>query len=296
MKKYAIIADSTSSLDKETRKSYNIDYARMTVEYDGKERFASLDWDLFSPKEYYDVMRAGQRIYTGQVKASEFLQVFKKHLDLGEDILYIACSSALSGSYLTSISLKEQLQKEYPERKIIAIDALNSSMGQGLMCIKAAEMRKDGKSLEETSDYILNNRLKVQQFGTVESLSYLSRAGRVKASKAFFGNVFGVKPILFSNEKGENVAWKKAMGRKNSILLIAQCVKDYIIDPENQYVYVTHGDSLEDANLLKEAIEEAVPNIKGVKISYLDPIVGASTGPGTLIAYCVGKEVNYINE
>lgn len=168
---FVIFGDSTSSLDKETRMLYNIEYLKMSVTSKDVKKTASLDWELFTSKEFYDIMRNGDRIITGQVTIPEFENQFSKWLEQGKDILYISCSSALSGSYNTSKRIREELLKKYTNRKIYCIDALNSSMGQGLMCIKASLMREEGKTIDEIAEYIENNKLSVLQFGTTENLT-----------------------------------------------------------------------------------------------------------------------------
>ena len=133
-------------------------------------------------------------------------------------------------------------------------------------------------------------KLCVNQFGTVDDLNYLKRAGRVKAQSAFFGNAFGIKPILISDRHGQNVAIKKVKGAKNAKLEIAQMIKDVCIDPEHQTLYISHADAEESANALRDDILACVP-FGDCYMNYIAPIVGASVGPGTLIAFCVGKEV-----
>lgn len=296
MNKFVILADTTSSLSTEMRKQYDIDYLKMSVTYYEQEKSASLDWDTFSPKEYYDVMRGGERIITGQVIIPEFENKFEEYLSKGFDVLYISCSSALSGSYNTSLIYREQALEKYPDRKIFCLDSRNSAMGQGSMAIKASHLRMEGKTIEEVYEYIEANKQKVLQFGVVEDLVYLKRAGRIKPAKAFFGTLFSVKPIIISNELGENVPWKKANGRHKSIEMVADLVSKYIKNPESQTVYIAHADSETDANTLKDLVISKIPSVKSVVVTYLDPVVGASTGPGTLILHCVGDVINYENE
>lgn len=295
MNKYAIIADSTCDLDKDIITKKNIDYVRMNISYDNKETYASLDWDLYSPKELYDVMRNGKRVMTTMVPFKEFEDCFTKHLEQGEDILYIGCSSALSGSVNNAITLLPNFKEKYPKQKILVIDSLNSCLGQGIMLIEAADMRDEGKTIDEVYEYINDTKLNVNQFATVESLDYLKRAGRVKASSAFFGNIFGVKPIIISDAKGQNFAVKKVKGRRSSLLELVNLCKENIVDPENQYIFLGHADCLEDCEFLKSHVEQEI-KCKGIYMNYIGPIIGASTGPGTVAIYFVGKKVTTIGE
>ena len=248
MSKFAILGDSTCDLTKETRLARDIDYCRMTVSWTDKDNHeheihADLNWEEISVHAYYDVLRAGCRIFTQQVTEQEFEEAFRRHLDQGEDILYIACSSGLSASLHVAEKLwAEKLSQEYPDRKVLVLDSLLAAMGQGLMLLKAADMRDEGKSLEETYEWINENRLSFNQIATVETLEYLRRAGRVKASKAFFGNIFGVKPMLISDAKGVNYAYEKMKGRRNALLRLVEVMKERVIDPEHQVCYVTHAE------------------------------------------------------
>ena len=302
MNKFAIIGDSTCDLTTEQRKAHNIDYARMIVSWTDKdkklqERHADLDWKEYSVKEYYDVLRDGYRIITSQVTEQEFDEVFTRHLKAGEDILYIACSSGLSASgSLAQRLANEKYSKEYPNQRIVIVDSLLSAMGQGLMLLYAAEQRDKGASIDDIVKYLEANKLRYNQAATVESLEYLRRAGRVKASAAFFGNIFGVKPMLISDVKGMNYAVEKVKGRRNALIRLAEMVRDTVTDADKQVCYVQHADAKqEDVDLVVSKIKEMC-NFKEVVVQYLGPIIGCSTGPGTFGVYYFGKEVTIAGE
>ncbi|MGN0824071.1 MAG: DegV family protein [Candidatus Coproplasma sp.] len=290
MKDYVILTDSCSDLGKDVREKLGIDYVQMNIVYDGKELPASLDWDLYTPAELYNIMRGGTRVTTNQVPVQNFNTAFIKYMEKGKDVVYIGCSSALSGSVNTGKVVADELAEKYPDNKIYVIDSLCSCLGEGLMAMDAAKMRQGGKSAEEVAQYIESNKLKYLQFAAVDDLTYLKRAGRVKASAAFFGNLFGVKPILISNRQGENLAVKKVKGRKNSLDELVTMLKANIVDPENQTVAVVHADCVKDAEYLKSKIESEL-NVKEVYVNYIGPIIGASVGPGTVGIYCKGVEV-----
>ncbi len=293
---FKIIADSTSDLSLELRNKYNLDYCQMGITCDDKEYVADLDYKEYSAKELYDWMRNGKRVFTSQVSDNEFRRVFTKYLDQGIDVLYIACSSALSASYLASLKVRDELLALYPERKIVCIDSKISCIGQGMICIEASKLRDKGMTLEEVVEWIEANKLKFNQFATVDSLEYLRRAGRVKASKAFFGNLFGVKPLLISDVKGRNFAFKKAKGKVKAINELVDLAIEAMDGNYSQTVYIGHADSLDEALLIKEKLHEKVPEITNFEIGFIGPIVGASTGPGTLGIFVFGKEVTLDEE
>jgi len=296
MEKFAIFTDSAGDIEKDLREKYDIDYCSMNVSWDGQEHLASLDWDQgFTPHEFYDLMRRGTRIFTTQVPATEFDKKFRQHLDNGEDICYISCSNALSGSINTARNVAAKLALLYPQRKILCIDTLISGFAQGAMAIKASEMRKDGKTIDEVEQCVESIKLKYNQFGTTEDLSFLKRAGRVSASSAFFGNLFAVKPIVISDAKGHNYAYKKVKGRRASLIEIAQSSVEASENPQDQIIWISHADDLESAEFVKQEILKRA-RYKDVHIGFVGPIIGASTGPGTVIVYCFGKEVTIAGE
>ncbi len=289
MADFVVMTDSCSDLGKDVRQKYNIEYVQMNISYDKKELPASLDWDKYSPKELYDIMRGGTRVYTTQVPAPTFEAAFEEILKQGKDAVYIGCSSALSGSVNTGSLVAAELKEKYPDNNIYCVDSLNSCAGEGLMAIDAAIMRSEGKTAKEVYDYLMENRLHYHQLCAVGDLTYLKRAGRVKASAAFFGNLFGVKPILISNRTGENFAVKKVKGRKNSLDEIVNMTKEVVVDPSEHIIAVMHADCTEDAEYVKARLEAEVKP-KEIYVNYIGPIIGASAGPETIAIYCRGKE------
>lgn len=295
MREFIIFGDSTCDLNKELRKKYEIEYVAMNFVLDGKEYPASLDWEAITAHSFYDSMREGKRITTTQVPAEVYHERFGRCLENGQDVLYIACSSALSGSINTAEIVAKELMEEYPQGKIICVDALNSSFGQGIQLMWASELKKEGKTIEEVEEFLLKNRNCVNQCGTVAKLDYLKRAGRITASSAFFGNLIGIKPIIISDARGQNYAIKKAKGAQNAKKEIASYLKEVGIDLRNQIIYISHADDKATAMELSEQIKIET-GCKGVFLDYIGPIVGASVGPGTVIAYCIGKEETVIGE
>ncbi len=289
MRDYIILTDSTSDLTLEMRQQYNIEYVQMQYIIDGVEYKASLDWESHDSKTYYDLMRNGSRVFTSQILKETYHQAFSDAIQAGKDVIYIACSSALSASINVARLVAAELADQYPDANIYCIDSLISSLGQGYLAMEASRKREAGLSVAENAAYIESIKLCVNQCGTVASLEYLRRAGRIKASKAFFGNLFGVKPIIISDRTGNNYAYKKAKGIVNARIAIAE----HICQAANgvyEELFLTHADCIEEIELLKDAILKVAP-FKKVTVSTIGPIVGASVGPGTVIAFCHGTEV-----
>lgn len=294
MNKIKIITDSCSDLTVELLEKYDIDYAKMNTVLEGKTSEARLSWTALDVKNFYDIMRNGTRITTTQVPVEEFQRVFTKYLDQNMDIIYIACSSKQSGSVNTAAVLaKNELAAKYPNNKIYCIDSLNASMGEGLLAIEAAKMAAEGKAIEEINEKILAIRKNVNEYATVHTLEWLRKAGRVKATAAFFGNLMGVKPILIADREGNQVGFKKVKGRQTSFNEIVKLMKEALEDPANQTVYLLHGDCPEEeVEQLKELVQKEI-SPKEIYVSFIGPIIGASCGPNVVGLWAWGKEVTY---
>ena len=302
MNKIAIIGDSTCDLTPEIRKNRDIDYCRMRVSWTDKEKkeheiYASLDWESISHKDYFDMLADGTRVFTSQVTEQEFDEVFERHLSKGEDIIYISCSSALSASIqLARRLVNDKYSKKYPNQKMLMVDSLCACVGQGLMLMDAADMRDAGKKIEDIAAYIEENKLRYHQLATVENLDTLKRAGRVKAGKAFFGNLFGLKPILISDALGNNFAIEKQKGRRNALLRLVELTKQEVVNPEEQTLWVSDAECKpEDIELLINKIKEEIP-FKDVQVVPMGPIIGGTTGKGTIAVYFKGEKVTTIGE
>ena len=293
MKKVKIITDSCADLTAEQLLKYDIDYAKMSTVYNGAESPALLTWTDTEVHELYNIMRSGDRITTAQVAVEEFQEIFERYLSEGCDVVYIGCSSKQSGSVNTGYVTAKKLMEKYPDRKFACIDSLNASMGEGMLAIEAAKMANEGASAEDIESHILSIRKNVNQYVTVHSLNALKRAGRVKGSAAFFGNLMGVKPIIISDANGDQAAYKKVKGRQRSFEEIVALLKSAILVPETQTIYLTHADCpKEEIDGLVELIKREIPCL-GVEVGYIGPIIGASIGPDAVGIWGLGHEVTY---
>ena len=293
MRKVKIITDSCADLNAEQLQKYDIAFAKMSTSCDGVESVASLTWTEKDAHEHYNKMRDGKRIVTAQVSSPEFKRIFEEYLKQDMDIVYIGCSSKQSGSVNTGYVTAKKLMAEYEGSTIICIDSLNASMGEGMLVIEAAKMANGGATATEIEEHILGVRKKVNQYVTVHSLDALKRAGRVKGSAAFFGNLMGVKPIIIADANGDQAAYKKVKGRQKSFEEIVALLKSTMIEPENQVVYRTHADcAKEEIDGLVELIKKEIP-CQDVEVGYIGPIIGASIGPDAVGIWGFGQEVTY---
>lgn len=287
-RKYRIVTDSSANLTDELIDKYDIGIASL-VFYSGNKEFTSyvkgVKADL---KQFYDMLRKKDALTTSCVNEATFIEVFEPTLQEGLDILYIGFSSALSATYISGEKAAAALRKKYPERKIITVNTLGASLGEGLLVLYAARMKEAGASMKEVQNWLEQNRLKLCHYFTVDDLFFLFRGGRVKKTSYLIANLVNIKPIMHMDDYGRLIPIGKVMGRKKSLNTIAEMVIRDIVDPEDQTICVSHGDCIEDVEYLKEKIEEKI-KVKEWVINYVDPVVGAHSGPGTVAIFFLGN-------
>ena len=285
MKKFVVITDTCSDLDASLREEYGVEYLPMGYSLDGVGFEADLDWKHRSFKDFYDAMRAGKRFITAQVNTESFKNGFIKYIEEGYDVLYLSASSKLSSSIHASCVAREEVLKTHPNAKICCVDSLRSCHAEGLLAIRAAKMRDNGSTLEETVAWLEENKLTAHTEATVDKLTYLRQAGRVNAASAFFGGLLNIKPIIIGDAIGQNFAVEKVKTRKKSLLRLIERVEERYL--ENDYpVFVSHADSLEDAEYVRDILKEKLG--ADVRIGKVGPTIGATTGPGMIGVHFFG--------
>lgn len=289
MANYQIFTDSSSDLSTSDRKMAGVEYFRFGVVVDGKEYPADLDWEAYTPEEYYGWLSAGKKMKTTQVSLEECTKRIRPYFEKGIDIIYIGCSSALTGSMNLFELAKTELLEEFPDRKMIGVDSLTASVTLGMLVLDAAKKRDEGLSIEELRDWVESHKFYYNQFATVDTLTYLRQSGRIKGLAAFFGNIMGVKPIFISDRKGNNYTVEKVRGTKASLDALFNGLKDTLMKEHCDKVYVGQGMAMDKALLLKNRIEEEL-KIE-CQINWIGPIVGTTCGPGIIATFCRGKEV-----
>ena len=215
------------------------------------------------------------------INTARFIGVFEPYLKAGQDILHISFSSALSGSYNASRMAAEELKELYPERKILVLDSIAASIGQGLLVYHAALKKRQGLTHEELYVWLEENKKQICHWFTVEDLMHLKRGGRISALSANIGTALNIKPILSVNMEGKLVNLGKVMGRKKSLSELIIKMKTSIETPENQVVIIGHGDSLKDAEFLSSKLKNEL-HVKEVIMTQIGPIIGSHTGPGMI--------------
>jgi DegV family protein with EDD domain len=270
----------------ETVKAWGSDYSHLTFRFnDANTEYTGETMDT---KAFYDKMRSGGIAKTSAINPSGFISIFEKYLERGLDILYLGFSSGLSTTYRSGVLAANELSAKYPEGKILCVDTLCASAGQGLLLKLAMDKKASGATIEETRDYAESVKLNVCHWFTVDDLVYLKRGGRVSATTAFVGNMLGIKPVMHVDNEGHLVNVSKVRGRRAAILAMADKYGELHLNDEG-YVYISHGDCIADAELLAKTIEEKYGK-KTEIITSVGPVIGAHSGPGTLALFFVGKE------
>lgn len=286
MADFVIVSESTTDLSPEMIKEMDVTVLPLHYRI-GEDTFADKAGEGLSSKEFYDKLRAGGSATTTQVNPAVFEEEFEKILKEGKDILYVGFSSGLSGTYNSSLIARDVLLEKYPDRKIICIDTLAASMGEGLYVWYAVNMRNEGKSIEEVGEFLESNKLNLCMWFTVDDLNHLKRGGRVSPTVAFVGTLLGIKPVLHVDNEGHLINVSKVRGRKASLDALVSKFKTTGIKPD-QTVFISHGDCLADAEYVRDEVLKA--GATDVKINFIGPVIGAHSGPGTVALFFMGTE------
>lgn len=286
---YRISTDSTCDLPLQFYREHDIAVIGLSFLLDGQEYREGSDLTL-STKEFYDQLRAGRQSSTMQVNTYEFTEFIEPFLAAGEDVLHIAFSSGLSGTFESCRRGAQELREKYPDRTLTVVDSLAASMGEGLLVYYVEENRKAGMTLEENAAWLENNKLHLCHWFTVNDLMHLHRGGRVSKTSAIVGSLLGIKPVLHVDNDGHLILVSKARGRGASIDSLVNRLKETANqDIADQMVFISHGDCLEEARLLEEKLRSAV-GIKRFMISDIGAVIGSHSGPGTLSLFFMGKQ------
>ncbi|MCI9069297.1 DegV family protein [Clostridium sp.] len=282
-----IITDSACDLKREYIDKNNIGLLSLILNLEGKIIKDDLGKSL-SYKDFYNKMREGATPTTSQVNAHDFEEEFVKHIKNGDSIIYISISSGLSGTFNSANIAKNNLLEEYPEAKIELIDSLGASMGQGLLVLKACEMRDNGASVEEIVNWIEDNKRRVIHLVLVDDLNHLKRGGRISGATATIGGLLNIKPSAYLDNEGKLVQGEKIKGKKKALKFLANSIKERAIDSENEVLYICHADCNEEAETLKALVEEEI-KFKDIVLNYAGNAIGAHAGPGALAVIYLGK-------
>ena len=286
---YVFMTDSDSDLPFSYVDELNLSMVYMPYIVDGKEYVDDLG-RAGGQKAYFDSMRAGASPVTSLLPKDVYLELFEPIFAGGQDLLFVAFSSQLSGTIQNVYAAREELLEKYPERKMIVVDTLSISVPQSLLVLKAHELYRAGKPMEEVAQWLEENKLRAQAWFTVDDLKYLRRGGRISAVAAIAGTMLDLKPIITETCEGKLVSTDKVRGRKSALRLLAEKAAENIEDPANAMPVIIHADAPEDAERLKKLVMEKVPGLPEIQTWYVGPVIGAHCGPGTVAICFLGRK------
>ncbi len=287
MSNFLIYTDSACDIKPALLAEWGVQYQCLTFRFnDSEKEYSNEDMDTVT---FYNKMRAGGIAKTAAVNVDNFVSAFEEILKEGKDILFIGFSSGLSTTYNSGRLAAEQLREKYPDRKIITVDTLAASAGEGMAVYLAVKKQQEGATIEETAAYIESIKFNLSHWFTVDDLVYLKRGGRVSPTAAFFGNMLGIKPVLHVDNDGHLIAMSKVRGRKTSVKSLADKYTETALEPGKGPVFISHGDCMKDVDELAAIIKERHGADVEI-ITDVGPVIGAHAGPGVLALFFLAKE------
>ena len=289
MASYVISTDTSCDFPLDYVQQHQIPLVSLYYSIDGKDGVNGCPKSE-ELKTFYQKMREGAETKTQQASVEDTEKLFRQILETGSDVLHIAFSSGLSGTANAARLAAETLKEEFPDRKIIVIDSLCASLGQGLLVDYALRMKDEGKSMEETAQWVQDHLQNICHLFTVDDLKYLQRGGRISKTTALLGTMIGIKPVLHVDEEGKLVPLSKVRGRKQSIQALVDKMEQNIGSWKNekQPIFISHGDCMEDAQYLAKLVKERF-GYEEFLINDVGPTIGAHSGPGTLALFFLGE-------
>jgi len=287
MNDYIIYTDSACDISPAILAEWGVGFSCLTFRFnDSDTEYSNNDMDV---KTFYDKMRAGGIAKTAAINASTFAEEFEKILKDGKDILYIGFSSGLSSTYNAAVIAAKQLTPLYPERKILTVDTLAASAGQGMIVYLTAEQKKKGASVEEAAKYAEDIKLHLCHWFTISDLVYLKRGGRISATSAFVGNTLGIKPVLHVDNNGHLINMSKVRGRKSALAALDAKYGELASEIGSAPVFICQSDCADEANEVAAALKSKYNATVDI-ITDIGPVIGAHTGPGTIGLFFLAKE------
>lgn len=282
---FEIVTDSSSNLVEEMIDDFGLHVLPLTFMVDGEEYQSYLKGQHTDLKQFYTMMREGKVITTSLPNLAESEALMRGLLEQGRDILYLGFSSGLSGTFEATELLMRDLAAEFPERTLLAVDTLAASGGEGLLVWHAVQRARAGAPIGEVRDWVEENKLHLAHWFTVDDLMFLFRGGRVSKTAAWAGTMLNIKPVMHVDDEGHLIPLEKVRGRKKSLNALVDHMEKSAVQPiDQQMVFITHGDCLEEAEYVAEQVKERF-GVKEVVINYVDPVIGAHSGPGTMALF-----------
>ena len=289
MRDYVILTDSCCDLSAEMAAELGVEVLPLSLQMGDRTYRNYLDGREIGLHEFYERVRSGELATTSAVNVGEFEEKMREILKTGKDILSISFSSALSTTYQSSVIAAEELKDEFPDAKILTVDSLCASLGQGLFVYLCAQEQKKGKTIDEVKTFAEETKGRVCHWFTVDDLNHLKRGGRISAATALFGTMLSIKPVLHVDSEGRLIARNKVRGRVQALRAIAMKFGELEAD-KDQVIFISHGDCEKDALLVKDTLVKTFGCApEKIFLSAVGPVIGSHSGPGTVALFFRGK-------
>ncbi|WP_296011128.1 DegV family protein [uncultured Adlercreutzia sp.] len=287
---FAIVTDSSCNLTEEIIDQFDLHILPLTFMVDGEEYHSYLKGEKTDLSQFYRMMREGKVITTSLPNLKESRELIEGLLKDGQDVLYLGFSSGLSGTFQAIDLILAELAAAYPERTVMSVDTLAASGGEGLLVWYAANKRAEGAGIQEVHDWVEANKLHLAHWFTVDDLMFLFRGGRVSRTSAWAGTLLNIKPVMHVDDEGHLIPLEKVRGRKKALKALVDHMAQTANAPvDAQTVFITHGDCLDDAEYVAELVRERF-GVKDIMINWVDPVIGAHSGPGTMALFFLASE------
>ena len=283
MSNYVITVNSTVDLPKAWLEERGVPVIPLRYTIDNE---TYVDMEGLSSKEFFGKLRNGSMAVTSQVNPDQAREMLEPFLKEGKDVLHLAFSSGLSGTYNSMRLAAEELKEDYPERKIMVLDTRCACMGEGVLLYYVLKKKEEGSSIEEAFAYAEEMKEHIGHYVTVDDLNHLYRGGRLSKTSAVLGSMIKIKPIIVVNEEGKLEVVAKERGRKKSMNTIVDLAVERTGEFKQEIVMVTHGDCLEEAEYLADIVREKM-GVDNILINNIGTVIGGHTGPGVLAVFCL---------
>ena len=291
MRDYIIMTDSCCDLNQQEVEELDLTVLPLSFTIEGRTLLNTPDCADMAPEEFFQKIAAGADCTTAAVNVGQFTDAMKAALSEEKDILCICFSSSLSTTYQSACIAANDLRAEHPEAKIIVIDSLSASRGQGMLLYRAVrERREKGLAIEALADYVRSIIQSQCHWFIVDDLNHLKRGGRVSAAAALAGTVLGIKPVMHTDSEGRLTPVSKARGTKAALRALVDKVAEIGVEPDkNQPMFICHANCPDSVAYVKELLKERF-GVTDVRADFIGPVIGAHTGCGTLGLFFVGTE------
>ena len=289
MGEYVILTDSSADLTAELVAELGVEVIPLSFTMEDKTYFNYPDNRDIDPADFYARLRGGAMATTAAVNVADYTEAMEPILKEGKDVLVLAFSSGLSATCHSAQIAAGELMEQYPDRKVYVVDTLCASLGQGLLVWYAANLKKQGKTMEEVRDWTEEHKLNLCHWFTVDDLHFLKRGGRISAATAVLGTMLSIKPVMHVDNEGHLIKVGTARGRNASLKALVDHMEQTVLDLKDQAIFISHGDCLADAQKVADDIRARF-GVEDIVINYVGPVIGAHSGPGTVALFFMGSE------